>query len=615
MDTNDETLRLAIALVAACAIGGCDAPPTPGDAGPSPADAPNADASGLDAPRPDAPPPASCVGIDCSGHGTCLEAPVRCDCDPGHVAAGLACVPEIVPSTGDLFVDLPDVGFVTATLHPTDAAPIGTAIVVSFGVPFPRGTVASATSIRVTDEAGTELAAHVEELTRWRSLSGGAEGGVRAALVQLSTTLASTTPTSVRVHWGAAPTSSPARMGDPWAGWHPIAASGFFPDEYPAAAGVGEPAVYATFPPDWLGACILRTRTEPFGTDAGWAFFDGAAPEFARTGVNDVDPRVTAGNRIDYAGTAEPWLFQRALTLFGVYVRSGDVRWLRHAHRAAQFYASHLNAAGYFDLAGGDLKYAYGSAMLVDLMLTGDTRHLPRIAAVASAGEAWNETYTASTGFWTERHQTYALLAALVAWEATGEAAHADRASEIATETFRMAREPASGWSPEGCVLHTQDAHEGDGVTDPICSPWMSALLAEAVFRYYVHAGDTMALEFLAGLADFVRTTGSTTDGGGLSPYYLVSSHRRDEPDIEHSCDVAGLVARGAWARAALGGDPSALRATAAGLLVNCRTNLESWHRPGGPASGLSEWRLSPPRKLNWWFGTTLDLPWLVAAP
>jgi hypothetical protein len=522
-----------------------------------------------------------------------------------------------LPITGDLFVNLPAAGVVRATLHPTDRAPLDAPTVVSFGVPFPRGVVASAGAIRVTDGTGAELPAHVAELARWRPLgpaAGGAES-LRAALVQVSLRFGSRDPVVLDVHWGSAPAAAPPRIVDPWASWSPIAGSTFFPDAYPPADDVREPLVFATFPADWLGACILRTRTEPFGTDAGWAFFDGVAPQFARTGVNDVDARVTAGNRIDWVSAGEPWLFQRALTLFGMYIRSGDVAWLRHAHRAAQFYGAHLGADGTFDLAAGDLKYAYGSALFLDLMLTGDTRHLPRIAAVARAGAGWGETYTARTGFWTERHQTYALLAALVAWEATGEAGHATRARAIVAETARQAREPVSGWAPEGCVLHTQDAHEGDGVTDPICSPWMSALLAEAMFRAYVHSQDRETLEFLAGLADFVRTTGSASDGGGLSPYYLVSSRRRDEPDIEHACDVAGLVARGAWARRALGGDPAPLLATTRGLLTNCRANLESWHRPGGPAAGLAEWRLSPARKLNWWFGTTLDLPWLVDAP
>ncbi len=554
-------------------------------------------APGLDASAADAQP-----GLDARPPGA--------DAQPGADATPL-------PTTGDLFVTLPATGVVRATLHPTDRAPLDAPVLVSFGVPFPRGVVASAAVVRVTDGSGAELPAHVAELARWRPLGPDAPQteSLRAALVQVSLRFASRDPIALDVHWGSAPAAVAPRAADPWAAWSPIAGSTFFPDAYPAADDVREPLVFATFPAAWLGACILRTRTEPFGTDAGWAFFDDAAPQFARTGVSDVDARVTAGNRIDWVRAAEPWLFQRALTLFGMYLRSGDVAWLRHAHRAAQFYGAHLGADGTFDLAPGDLKYAYGSALWLDLVLTGDTRHLPRIAAVARAGAGWGETYTARTGFWTERHQTYALLAALVAWEATGEASHAARVRTVATETARQAREPVSGWAAEGCILHTQDAHEGDGVTDPICSPWMSALLAEAMFRYYVHSQDRAALELLASLADFVRTTGSAADGAGLSPYYLVSSRRRDEPDIEHACDVAGLVARGAWARRALGGDAAPLVATTRGLLTNCRANLESWHRPGGPAAGLAEWRLSPARKLNWWFGTTLDLPWLADAP
>lgn len=605
---------LALSLVSLL-VAGCESGGGPLDTGPGPRDTNGADIPALDVPAVDAPPPASCDGITCSDHGTCTEDPVRCVCDDGYVASGLTCIEETIPSTGDLFVDLPETGLVRATVHPTELATLGAPTTVTFGAPFPRDAVAAVGMVRLTDASGTELPAHVSELARWRALGTAGAESVRAALIQVQLTFTSRDPVELQVHWGTAPASSPGRMGDPWADWAPIDESTFFADAYPAADDVREPTAYVTFPADWLGSCILRTRTEPFGTDAGWGFFDDVAPQYARTGVNDVDPRVTAGNRIDYVTAEEPWLFQRALTLFGMYLRSGDVAWLRHAHRATQFYASHLSGSGYFDLADGDLKYAYGSALFLDLMLLGDTRHLPRIEAVASAGEDWNETYTAGTGFWTERHQTYALLAALVAWEATGDADHGARAIAVARESFRMAREPVSGWPVEGCILHTQESHEGDGVEDPICSPWMSALLAEAVFRYYVHSEDAEALTFLADLAGFVATTGSAEDGDGISPYYLVSSARSDEPDIEHACDVAGLVARGLWSAEVLGRDTAALRTNVEGLLTNCRANLEEWHRPGGPEAGLSEWRLSPARKLNWWFGTTLDLPWLIDAP
>jgi hypothetical protein len=37
------------------------------------------------------------------------------------------------------------------------------------------------------------------------------------------------------------------------------------------------------------------------------------------------------------------------------------------------------------------------------------------------------------------------------------------------------------------------------------------------------------------------------------------------------------------------------------------------WHRPASVGAGRAEWRLSPPRKFNWWFGSTTDLPWLMS--
>jgi hypothetical protein len=150
----------------------------------------------------------------------------------------------------------------------------------------------------------------------------------------------------------------------------------------------------------------------------------------------------------------------------------------------------------------------------------------------------------------------------------------------------------------------------------------MSALFADAIWEYYTHTDDAAALDFLAGLGHFVRDYGVyESDEVAAShftlPWYLSSSMMQfsdDGPfgDVEHTCDVGGMVVRAAWAERARGGDPGALRDTAAALLDGCVYNLDSWHRPNGPASGLSEWRLSPARKFNWWFGTTSDLGWLL---
>jgi len=151
----------------------------------------------------------------------------------------------------------------------------------------------------------------------------------------------------------------------------------------------------------------------------------------------------------------------------------------------------------------------------------------------------------------------------------------------------------------------------------------MSALLSDAVWRYYLLSADDGALEMLAELAEFVHDyalyNGASESMDRTVPWYVASSALTWSDDgawgdMEHACDVAGLVARGAWARRELGGDPTELRASFGELLETCEFSLNYWHRPAGPASGLAEWRLSPPRKFSWWFGTTLDLPWFARA-
>lgn len=561
----------------------------------------------------------ACARAEC-GAGTCVvdAGGARCECPPGQHPSGLRCVDDTPIPTSGLFVELPAAGAVDVTLHP-HASVVDREVWVSFGVPFPRDALRDVALLRVTDGEGAEIAAHVEELVRWRDPRGEREASVRAVRISFPRTFASADPVGIAVQWGSAPSARLPSAPPAWESW-----IGPVTDEYPSGEDVREPAVYATLPASWLGAALLRTRTLPLDESAeplGW--MDALVPRFSETAVNDVDPRVTEANRIAYVTDHEPWLFDRASTLFGVYVRTGELRWLRHAHRATQFYARHVNARGYFDRRDGDLKYSYGASMLADVMLTGDTRLVEAIARVGAAGESFEPRYAITTNFWTERHLAYALLAALTAWEATGEARFATRLAYVVDTMVAHVASPPGGWPPQGCFLHTMRAHEGNDDDRPVCSPWMSALLTDALFRYYVVSSDTRALELLAGLAEQVAQHGlydAGTESASLAglrvPYYLASSVYQFSDagafgDLEHTCDVGGLVARGAWAARQLGRSSDALESTADNLLSGCRRNLESWVRPGGPEAGLSVYRLSPARKYNWWFGTTSDLRWL----
>jgi hypothetical protein len=562
-----------------------------------------------------------CESADC-GEGTCIAeiSGARCDCPEGQHAVGLTCAADLpIPETG-LFVALPATGYVTVMLHPSQSA-VGGEETVTFGVPFPRGALASADDVMLTDAEGREIPIHAAELLRWRDgLGATGADSVRAVRITLTRTFGSTDPVEVRLHWGTPRTMNVATAPDAWAGWIAVDDG-----EYPSGE-VMEPAVYATLPAEWLGAALLRHRSLPLGDNGDLAHLDEHYPLFSQTMVNDVDDRVTEDNRVPYAEDYEPWLFDRASVLLGVYFQTGDVRWLRAGHRAAAFYGRHIDEGGFFDLKeDDDLKYSYGAPLLSDLMLTGDTRHLGPIARIADAGTSFNPRYTIDNNFWTERHQTYALLAALTAWEATGEEAHATRVREVIDATIDAVETPPAGWTPQGCPLHTMGSHEGDGSPQPICSPWMLALLADAVFRYYVHSEDVQALELLAGFADWVAEhtlyDGGEEDdsyAGVMVPYYLASSTYTFSDggvwaDIEHTCDTAGLVARGAWAARQLGRDPAALTTTTRTLLDACEINVGGWVRPGGPEAGLSVYRLNPPRKYNWWFGTTRDASFFLS--
>jgi hypothetical protein len=533
------------------------------------------------------------------------------DEDPARVA-------EVEPAAGyGLVPRYPATGNIAVRLHPGKGVAIGRPTVVSFGVPFPPGVLSGADQLSAFQRRGAELRMHADAILPWRVWPGrkGMRRSVRAAMVSVEVTFPRRAPLDISLRYGAGPGVSLPAPRDPRAGW--VAMEG---DEYPAGT-VREPRVYATFSPRWLGSCLLRTRSTPAGADRSWAWFDEAMLGFARTAVNDVPESVT--RLIDYTTDYGAWLFDRTATLFGVYVRTGDVKWMRHAHRSAQFYMRHVTDKGVFDLkAQPDLKYSYGRSLLMDFIFTGDPELLAAIERVAAASLEWNPVYGARTNFWTERHQAYALLAALSAWQASGSPQHAARAREVARATFAMSSRPGRSWKPDGCPLHTMESHEGAGGEEPICSPWMSALLADAVWEYYIHSEDREALVFLAGLGHFVADYGLYPGDRKIKhtmPWYLASSVKTfsdDGPwgDVEHNCDVAGMVARAAWAEKQLGKDPGRLRKTAADLLGGCKWSFENWHRPNGPASGKAEWRLAPPRKFNWWFGSTTDLAWLMKA-
>src|SRR5262245_135250 len=77
-------------------------------------------------------------------------------------------------------------GTVTLTLRPTEVVSASQPTTVTFGVPFPRGSISDPAKIRVLKN-GTEIPAYVDVATPWRSITQPSINGasIRVARVQI----------------------------------------------------------------------------------------------------------------------------------------------------------------------------------------------------------------------------------------------------------------------------------------------------------------------------------------------------------------------------------------------------------------------------------------------
>lgn len=505
--------------------------------------------------------------------------------------------------------------------------------VVAFGMPFPRGFVAEAQRIRLEDASG-EVAADVIELARWRHFGDPAINGksIRSVLITFRHDCARAARASYTVHWGAA-RNRPAGMGiDPgnvaartWGSQaEPSALEHPQTDNYTVDAGAAplrEPAVWVTPGADWLMKCNLRGPVAPIraGIARDWQI------GFMRTYVNDVAADVSAFERgdngqglIHWGNEFEGWLYDRPAVLWNAYVQSGDLKWLQHAHRASQFYASYIaleGRRGSFAKRPGDAKYAHAGGLFSAYLLTGDARLLERIRAVADLVGTVNTRlppFERTTGLWTERHMSVAIGGALSAWEATGEVQYRQRVLRIIDGMRADVVGPPPGYpdaaAMAGVLLHRPEVHEEGGFPDVVMSPWMAALMTEALWRYYLHSDDRRALQILGDYAQFVAERAIEQQGVDWSPRYLSGlkgNYEGVEP--EHAFDVMGLLARGRWARQRLGQSTERIDAQIGHLRGTADATFASWVRN---SAGLPRYRLAPTRKAGWWYGSTYDLAW-----
>lgn len=307
----------------------------------------------------------------------------------------------------------------------------------------------------------------------------------------------------------------------------------------------------------------------------------------------------------------EPWLFDRATVYYKLARWTGDAGFRRHAFELVDRYYSNIDSRGQFKLKPDDGKYGYVDGAVWFERETGDRRYRPQAEAVY---RMWLEEiparYSPAQRIWTEREIAYAFGAALGWYQLAGDAGAMNRARQLLQQWTEMSRD-------SGAPLHTlaqhQEEFEPPWAARRMSSPWMAALFFEYLQVYHRLTGDTAALQLVSAYGDFVLKhclyDGSLNHPnlrGRLMPYYLCGTdgvYERETPsegDGEHTPDVAGLMAFAVYAKRQLGLDSApALKAykglrDSAAFFVDRRQDV------------------NPPRKINWWIGSTYDSAWLV---
>lgn len=535
-------------------------------------------------------------------------------------------------------------GSIAVDLHATEVVTANTPVVASFGVPFPRGSITTAqlSTLRVLDN-GAEMPAYVQSLTPWRHRSdAGIDGqSVRVALVQVEVAFANPgLPKRIVVEWGgpARTLNRPTRALRATT-WHPVASGSFV-----AADNVLEPDVYASLPAAWLSRGALRTsqalpfaanhpatRDDPATNDAiatwpGFTEADHALKNGLYTVVNEDDPLVTAGNQCPYKTAFEPWLYDRAATMFTLHFRSGFLKPLREAVRHAEFYRARVNGSGFFSLNAGDNKYSFNESLAYAYWMTGDDTFLPAITNTANAHNGSPHAWTAALGFWTERMVAFKLMAHAIDYEITGNATRRDSVNAIVTalaahQNGALAGIPAN--RIDGGWYHTGDQHgDWDGAAYG-ASTWMTALLSDALRRAYVTDEHPAIADMIRRSGLFLRTALRTEAGDYgivLAPRYVIEHDGTDFAieapihDAEHALDVVAAIAWADYFGALTGPRDPLLAPTVDALYDTYDLGVNFWIRPAGPASGLPAFRVNPWRKWGWEHRTSDGLAWAVQA-
>jgi hypothetical protein len=399
---------------------------------------------------------------------------------------------------------------------------------VNFAVPAPKGLVASAANVRV-------LKGGVEIPSARRGLAKFSDGTFRSVQVQVDVSLSGQTTLDVRL--GEAGTAASLSLASVESTLSP-------------ADGTQGPRVWALLPASWLSSL---------------AVMGSQVPEADVSGAYDAWERVCDYTRFNTDAflslQSDPavWLYDRGAAMYRGYARRGDLTTLSSAYRETSIYRNGITGTGTSTRIGvpgksGDLKYHYAENMAVHYLLTGDDRFREAAENVATrAAQLWSDPgYAGGADFWTERNAGFALLAYVWAMVVSDDkqAEFRSRADTAFNATVSVQNTYPIGYTDPNarCFAHHADAH-GEPYGYFGCSPWMSAILVDALDAYATYRGGTertLAHQAIVELGRILAREGR--DATGRPFYWMGVNNPSNEADSynEHWGESAYIVAM-AW--------------------------------------------------------------------
>jgi hypothetical protein len=568
-------------------------------------------------------------------------------------------------------------GELPVKLYPTEELGTTASRVVTFGIPFPRGSVLpnELGQIRVLDAAREEIAAHVEAQTPWRHAVDSAKNGTSIRIVRIQIehvpTVAYPNFDTVYVEWGRNVRTRNRTLVDPRTHWHVVTSGSFI-----ASDNVREPDIFAVLPGAWLSRGLLRvgrmdsfdalvaeSRDVPATMDAtqnypAYREQQYASKNFFYTAINEFGSDTPSSVLNPYRTTDEPWLYDRASTFYSLYIRSGFFKALREAVRAAEFYRLQLypagttpsNAIGAFRLknpnpaayiGANGIMYSYNEPLAYSYWLLGDNEMIEPIKWVAKGQEDATDEVTrwTPTSAYTERHIAFRLMSHIIAYEVFGDAAtiigktttYKQRLFTI-MEDLRWHQDGAGGAIPASRVdggLWKYGQQQGEGADNTfVAAAWHYGQLIDAVVRAYAVTEEPLTAQFIRRTGTFLKAASDY----GASEYSDFSGQLRKVDYVTnidgtqypqdgafgiHALQVAGALGWAYYFSNLLAVPDATLKAYANELYTTYDYYVNDRTRPSAPASGQAAFRIGntdPWRSHNWMYHNSGSLSWTLTA-